>query len=78
MPGVTNLSEAEQESRWQAESDARTITEAVVVKADSQRFEAAQVAAKRMAEEKAIEVAALKVLGDKSNWTIDYNKVLNA
>lgn len=73
-----NLSDAEREAKWQAESDARTITEAVVINADTQRLEAAQAAAKRMAEEKTIELAALKKLGNKSKWPIDYEKTLNA
>ena len=76
MPSEATLSDAERESRWQAESDARTITEAAVVTADGPRLEAAQVAAKRMAEEKAVELEALKKLGDKSKWPVDYKKAL--
>ena len=78
MPSDIALSDAERESRWQAESDARTITEAALVTADGPRFEAAQAAAKRMADEKAVELAALKKLGDKSKWPLDYKKALNA
>jgi hypothetical protein len=78
MPSEIALSDAERESRWAAESDARTITEAAVVTADAPRFEAAQAAAKRMAEEKAVELEALKKLGDKSKWPLDYKKTLNA
>jgi len=78
MPSETTLSDAERESRWAAESDARTITEAAVVIADAPRLEAAQAAAKRMAEEKAVELAALKKLGNKSKWPLDYKETLNA
>ena len=78
MPIEANLSDAEREARWAAESDARTITEAAVVTADAPRLEAAQAAAKRMAEEKAVELAALKKLGNKSKWPLDYKATLNA
>jgi hypothetical protein len=78
MPFEATLSDEERESRWAAESDARTITEAAIVTADTPRLEAAQVAAKRMADEKAVELEALKKLGDKSKWPLDYKKTLNA
>lgn len=56
---------------WEAESDARTITEAEVIKADQGRFTRAQAKAKIMLEEKQIEAKALKKL---ANAKMDYSK----
>lgn len=59
-----SMTETKSEEDWQAESDARTIAEAETIKSDEKRFAAAQVAAKRMLEEKQEEQAALKRLAD--------------
>lgn len=40
-----------EEKRWQAESDARTLAEANVIREDPERMKAAQGAAKKMAED---------------------------
>lgn len=49
-----------EEKKWQAESDARTLAEAEVIKGDPDRLKAAQESAKGMAEEKSDEAAAMK------------------
>ncbi len=48
------------EEKWQAESDARTLAEATMIKKDQSRLDKATTAADRMAEEKAKEAASLK------------------
>ena len=48
------------EKKWQAESDARTLSEAAVIKKDTQRLRAAVNAARRMYKEKKIEAAAME------------------
>lgn len=47
------------EDKWRAESDARTLAEAEVIKADSKRFKAAQKAAKEMARSKKVEADSM-------------------
>lgn len=60
------------DKKWQAESDARTLMEAGVIKTDSKRLIAASNAAKIMRKEKQDEaramakVAALKKKGQKT------------
>ncbi len=53
-------SEVWSEEKWQAESDARTLAEATMIKKDQGRLDKATTAADRMAEEKAKEAASLK------------------
>ena len=53
-------SEVWSEAKWQAESDARTLAEATVIKKDNNRLNKATTAADRMATEKAEEAASLK------------------
>lgn len=58
------------ERRWRAESDARTLAEANVIKTDKSRLEAATTAAQRMAEQTREEAAAMsKVARQKSRQT---------
>lgn len=55
------------EKRWQAEDDARAMAQAEEVKADKARLDAAQQAAKRMADEETKRAQAMrKVAGRKS------------
>lgn len=57
---------------WQAESDARTLMEAEVIKKDSKRFNAALKAADRMADDKKKESDAMsKVAGLKTKKKIN-------
>ncbi len=59
------------EADWEAESDARTIIEADVIKADPQRFSKAQARAKIMLEEAEAKAKALKKL---ANANMSYPK----
>lgn len=55
------------EKRWRAESDARTLAEAETIKQDETRLTEAQTAAKRMADEEAERLKAMrKVAGSKA------------
>jgi len=45
--------------RWQAEDDARTLAQSIVIQNDEKRMEAAKQAAERMAEEKREEASAM-------------------
>ncbi len=57
---------AQDEKRWRAESDARTLAEAEQIKQDEPRLTEAQQAAKRMADEEAERAKAMrKVAGSK-------------
>lgn len=49
----------EDERRWRAESDARTLVEAEVIKQDASRKKAASEAAKRLAEKEKAEARAM-------------------
>jgi len=70
------LSMAEEDKKWQAESDARQIAEAAVIREDPHRYAAAQEAAKRMAEEEEAKQKALKKLGE-GEWPLNYKESLN-
>jgi len=70
------LSMAEEDKKWQAESDARQIAEAAVIREDPHRYAAAQEAAKRMAEEEEARQKALKKLGE-GEWPLNYKESLN-
>jgi len=50
------------EKRWRAESDARTLSEAEVIKGDDGRMKAAAEVAKKLAEEKKSELKGLTKL----------------
>ena len=50
MPQPTTA-EAKQEAEWQADSDARTLSEANVILGDKKRLKAAKIAAKKLAKE---------------------------
>ena len=81
------LSMTEEDKKWQAESDARQIAEAAVIREDPHRYAAAQEAAKRMyaaaqeaakrmAEEEEARQKALKKLGE-GEWPLNYKESLN-
>lgn len=50
---------SKEEEKWEAENDARTLQDAVVIKNDAKRLKKAVEAAKRLAEEKMKEAEAL-------------------
>lgn len=52
----------EEERRWAAESDARALAEANVIRNDPARLQAAQEAAKAMAEEDTKKAAAMRTV----------------
>jgi len=52
----------EEERRWAAESDARALAEANVIRNDPTRLQAAQEAARAMAEEEAKKAAAMRTV----------------
>lgn len=58
-----------EEKDWQAESDARTLVEAEVIRSDPERLKAAQEKAKKMADEKKRESEAMSRL---ANGQLDY------
>lgn len=49
-----------EEKRWRAEDDARTLAEAERIKEDKARMDAAQAAAKKMAEEEEERIRAMR------------------
>lgn len=54
----------EDEKKWRAESDARTLAEAEVIKADPKRMQAASESAKRLADEEKTREDAMKKVAD--------------
>lgn len=65
MPATISAEEKE----WRAESDARTLVEADVIKSDPERLKAAQEKAKKMVEEKKRESEAMDRV---ANGQFDY------
>jgi hypothetical protein len=57
----------DEEKRWRAESDARTLAEAEAIKQDTSRKKAAARAAKAMVEKEEIEARALKKIARMDN-----------
>jgi type IV secretory pathway VirB10-like protein len=49
-----------EERRWRAEDDARTLSEAQLIKKDAERLQQAKQAAEEMANKKAEEAAAMR------------------
>ena len=62
------------DAEWQAESDARTLTEAELIKSDPVRHPKAQNAARILLEQKQKEIEDLKKI---SGAKIDYSKSMN-
>lgn len=65
---------AQDEKRWRAESDARTLAEAETIKQDEKRLSDAQVAAKRMAEEEAERLKAMRKVAGRKGTTATNQK----
>jgi len=65
------LIEKAENARWEAESDARTITESVAIQADAKRLAAAQKAAKRLEKEEKEKAAAMGKIAD-GTWPMNY------
>lgn len=64
---VIAMPKTTQDRKWEAENDARTLTEADTIKKDSSRLRAASGAARRMAKEEKVRLDSLrKVAGLKS------------
>lgn len=59
------------DERWKAESDANTLAESDVIKADEGRMTAAESAARRMAEEAEIRAASLRNIVEGTGQTVD-------
>jgi len=57
------MSDKEREEKWMAESDARTLAEADVIRNDEKRLGKAQEAAKRLAEEAQEQADAMRRAG---------------
>lgn len=53
-----------QDKKWQAESDARTLSEALIIEADGKRLKAAKTASKSLAKEAAV---SAKTMGNVVN-----------
>lgn len=60
-----------QEDDWQAEDDARILTDAEAIKGDTNRLGKAQKAAKRMLKEQEIKAKAMKAI---ASGKPDYSK----
>lgn len=61
-----NASITKSEKQYQAESDARTLSDAEVIKGDPARLKAAQTAAKKMASEAQDKARAMTRIAGKS------------
>ena len=59
----------EDDAKWQAESDARTLAEAKRIVSDKGRLGAAQAAAKAMLEKQEAETKALRSIANSANPT---------
>lgn len=62
------------EKRWQAESDARTLSEAEIISDDENRMAAAKVAADRLAEEERKNAEALEKVSNVKSGRVGKNK----
>lgn len=60
----------QEEEKWQAESDARTLAEAEVIRKDGPRLKKAQKAAKQMEKERKDEAEAMAKI---ANAKLDYS-----
>lgn len=58
------------ESRFQAESDARTLSEAEIINNDEGRMSAAKIAADRLAKEEREQAAALEKVGTEQSEAV--------
>jgi len=58
-----------QDLKWQAESDARSLSESELISKDPKRLKAAKKAAKEMADKQAEEAKAMKKIAD---WPVKY------
>jgi len=65
MPKMVGKMSAE-DKRWQAECDARTLSEAMVIQKDKARLSAAASAAKKMMDDKMQEARAMKTIARKA------------
>ena len=62
------------EKRWQAEYDARTLSEAKIISDDEKRLAAAKVAADRLAEEERIKAEALEKVSNVRSGKVGKEK----
>ena len=64
MTEITKKKMSKEEERWEAESDARTLSNAEVIKQDPDRMKKAIQAAKRITEDKQKEVDSYRNLAN--------------
>ena len=64
-----------EEARWRAESDARTLMEADVIRKDPMRKKAAAAAARKLSEEKTAEARAMQSVARMSTKAKKRTKV---
>lgn len=62
------------DKRWQAESDARTLSEATIIRDDEERLDAAKIAADRLAEEERERAEALEKVNDVKSGAVGKKK----
>lgn len=62
------------EKRWQAESDARTLSEAKIISDDENRLSAAKTAAERLAEEERKRAEALEKVSNVRSGKVGRDK----
>jgi len=68
-------SAASDESKWKAESDARTLCEAEAIKSDKGRMGKAAKAAKQMAKDKNVEAMAMrKIAAGKASGILQFSR----
>lgn len=66
--------ETAEEKRWQAEGDARTLSEAKIIAGDEKRMTAAKVAADRLAEEEREKATALEKVANVRSGKVGKEK----
>ncbi len=66
--------ETADEKRWQAESDARSLSEAKIISDDEKRLAAAKVAAERLAEEERERAEAMEKVSDVQSGAVGKKK----
>lgn len=64
MPALTA---AQEDAKWRAESDARTLAESLAINQDSARLKRAKTAAKKMAKDETLRTDALRKVAGLSS-----------
>ena len=68
------IPETAEDKKWEAESDARTLSEAKIITDDEKRLDAAKVAAERLAKEERERAEALERIKDVQSGEVGRKK----